>query len=248
MATLWGMGLHWGRPVCNNKSGHMISHIKDIGVKDYELHKTRLSTTCAAQPYHNDASDLVALLCLHNAKKGGGSHWASAVSVYNEIVRRRPDLAELLTQPWYYDKKGENSGEGRLPYMVMPVFSLYGGSFTVNFSVDYIKLAQRFEEVPRMGDAHREALELIKELVESPELRMDHILQPGDVQLLSNHTCLHSREAFEDHLDVTKRRHLVRLWLAPADERELDPAYPDLFEMREGVIAEGKAPFVPLDV
>jgi len=248
MATLWGMGLHWGRAVCNNKHGHMISHIKDVGIKNYDERNTRLSTTCAAQPYHNDAADLVALLCLQNAKEGGHSHWASAVSVYNEIVRRRPDLAKLLAQGWYFDKKGENSADGKKPYMQMPICSLYQGFFSINFSCDYIELAQRFDEVPRMTPAHHEALEMVKQLVESDELRMDYILQPGDVQLLSNHSVMHAREAFVDHEDVTKRRHLVRLWLSPADERALDPAYPDLAEMREGVIAEGKAPYVPLDV
>ena len=36
-----------------------------------------------------------ALLCLHNAKEGGLSSWTSSISVHNEIVRRRPDLAEV---------------------------------------------------------------------------------------------------------------------------------------------------------
>jgi len=30
------------------------------------------------------------------------------------------------------------------------------------------------------------------------EFRLDYYLQPGDVQLLNNHTCLHTRGAFTD--------------------------------------------------
>lgn len=33
----------------------------------------------------------------------------------------------------------------------------------------------------------------------SDELRLDCFLQPGDIQLLNNHTCLHTRGAFVDH-------------------------------------------------
>lgn len=31
MLAYWGIGLHWGRAVSNNKQGHLIGHIKDIG-------------------------------------------------------------------------------------------------------------------------------------------------------------------------------------------------------------------------
>jgi alpha-ketoglutarate-dependent taurine dioxygenase len=38
--------------------------------------------------------------------------------------------------------------------------------------------------------------------------------QPGDIQLLNNGRILHAREAFEDWEDLSRRRHLIRLWLA----------------------------------
>lgn len=37
---------------------------------------------------------------------------------------------------------------------------------------------------------------LFNQLAASPELSLRMILQPGDVQLLSNHTCLHYRGSF----------------------------------------------------
>lgn len=39
---------------------------------------------------------------------GGLSSWSSSISVHNEILRTRPDLAETLAAPdWYFDRKGE---------------------------------------------------------------------------------------------------------------------------------------------
>ena len=54
-------------------------------------------------------ADIVTLLCLKNAKEGGHSSWASSISVYNEILKQRPDLAQLLAGPWFFDRKGEVS-------------------------------------------------------------------------------------------------------------------------------------------
>ena len=57
----------------------------------------------------------------------------------------------------------------------------------MNFSDNYFRLSQRHPEVPRLTPAHYEAMELFTSLANSDELRLDGVLQPGDVQILSNH-------------------------------------------------------------
>ena len=69
----------------------------------------------------------------------------------------------------------------------------------MNYSDNYYRLSQRFAEVPRLGPGHEEAMALFNALARSPELALKCILQPGDIQLLNNHTCLHYRSAFTDH-------------------------------------------------
>ena len=51
----WAFGLHWGPAKSNNKKGHLIGHIKDIGL-DPSKPTTRLFATSAAQPFHNDSA------------------------------------------------------------------------------------------------------------------------------------------------------------------------------------------------
>jgi len=48
-------------------------------------------------------------------------------------------------------------------------------------------------------------------------LSMD--FQEGDVQLINNHILLHAREAYVDHPEPGRERHLLRMWIAVADER-----------------------------
>ena len=58
MAAYWGIGTYWGKAQSNNKKGHLIGHIRDIG-HDPRHATTRLYATHEAQPYHNDSSDQV---------------------------------------------------------------------------------------------------------------------------------------------------------------------------------------------
>lgn len=239
----WGMGLYWGPMKSNNKKGHLIGHIKDLG-HDPNSPTTRLFATSAAQPFHNDSSDIVTLLCLKNAKEGGHSSWASSVTVYNEILKRRPDLAQLLAGPWFFDRKGEVP-PGKQGFFEIPVLNFHKGYLSVNFSDNYFRLSQRHPEVPRLTPAHYEAMDLFTSLASSDELRLDGVLQPGDIQILSNHVCLHARGAFTDHLENDQKRHLLRLWISPTDDRPLPDAYKEILGgsveigNRGGIVVDG---------
>lgn len=240
----WGMGLYWGsvRPI--NKQGHLVGHIKDIG-QDPNRPETRLYATAAAQPIHNDGpADVVTLLCLTPAKEGGASHWTSSTAVYNEILWRRPDLLPVLAGPWFFDRKGEVP-PGKQGFFEVPVLNFYEGYLSVNFSSNYYILSQRHKEVPRLTPAHLEAIKVFEEVAWSDSLRLDWNLRPGEVQLLSNHVCLHSREGFvDDPQDPAQQRHLLRLWLSPPEERPLPEAYREIMAGslqvgdRGGIVAE----------
>jgi len=248
VAAYWLIGMHWGSLKANNKQGHLVGHIRDIG-HDVQDPDTRLYATHAAQPFHNDGcADLVSLLCISTAKEGGASHWTSSISIYNEIVSSRPDLAQVLAQPWYFDKKGVPATQGTDPFFTIPVFNFHEGHLSINYSDNYFYSAQRHPQVPRLTPQHFEAMELLNELADSEDLRMDYILEPGDIQLLSNHTILHARGSFIDHdEDPTKKRHLLRLWIAPEDERPLPEAYKELMGgsvvagERGGIVCEEKS-------
>jgi hypothetical protein len=76
--------------------------------------------------------------------------------------------------------------------------------------------------------------------------------QPGDVQLVHNHTLLHDRTAFEDWPEPERKRHLLRLWLAPPGARPLPQVYAERYGAitpgeRGGVWVEGMKLSAPLD-
>ena len=73
------------------------------------------------------------------------------------------------------------------------------GFLSSPYTATYYTLAQRHPEVPLLTQKQHEALRLYNALALSDRLRLDLMLQPGDIQLLSNHTQLHTRSAFVDY-------------------------------------------------
>jgi len=210
--VFWCLGLHLGHPGGQNPQGDLLGHVFDTGEEAANPHVRRYRTS-GDIAFHCDLADAVGLLCLRAARRGGASRIASSVSVYNELLRRRPDLVERLFEPFLLDVRDEER-EGRLPYVPIPPCRFARGRLSTFYHSDYFRSVQRHASAPRFTEAERTLLDLYEEIADSPEIRLDMRFEPGDVQLLSNHRVIHARTAYEDDPDPAHRRHLLRLWLS----------------------------------
>lgn len=208
----WGIGLHFGRPGAQNVRGDLLGHVADSGARAQDIH-VRLYETAERIDYHCDAADVVGLLCLQPARNGGASRIVSSVSVYNELLRRRPDLVPRLYEPFYVDVRNEDPQQ-QTQHVQVPACRFADGRLRTFFHSDYFRSAQRHADVPRFSAAELELLDLYEEIAANPELRVDMDLARGDIQWLSNHSVLHARSAYEDDPEPARRRHLLRLWLS----------------------------------
>jgi hypothetical protein len=191
-AAYWGIGLRIGVPVSQNGKGHVLGHVKNLTGGDCETSTHRGYHTSADLPWHADSCDVVGLLCLQTSKSGGDSYIVSSVSIHNEIIVRRPDLAAELTEPWFRDRRGEIP-DGKDPWWSLPVFNYVNGKLVTSWQGKYIRAAQRFEELPRFTEKQIEALNMITALAE--ELSYSMVFEPGDIQILHNHVVLHRRSS-----------------------------------------------------
>lgn len=242
----FGIGAHLGEAVSQNAGGHALGHVADLGF-DYSQPTSRGYQTTARLPYHSDASDVAGLLCVRTSKSGGQSSIVSSVTLYNEMLRQRPDLVRVLMQPFYCDRRDEIP-EGMGPWYTLPVFKPHDGRMITTYVRSSIRKAQRFSEVPRISPEQEEAMNLLDALAEDPRLHLDMELAPGDIQLVNNHFILHSRTTFEDYPEPERRRHLLRLWLACQD----GPPLPEVYGNYQPLTAGGRpngyhVPEVPLN-
>ena len=239
--AFWGIGLHLGRPVSQNAEGHLLGHVKDIG-GDYSDAKTRGYKSSAAMGFHADRCDYVGLMCLHPARQGGESRIASSVTLYNEMLKRRPDLVEELTREFYWTRHGEIS-PGEDAFYRYPVFTFEQGCFAARGVSTQIYKSQGLPGVLPYTEKQIEALDMFKAMVQ--ELAFDMEFRQGDIQFLQSHVTLHSRRGFEDWPEPDRRRHLLRLWVSDEAARTV----PDIYrKIISGINVAGVEPNTPLDV
>jgi hypothetical protein len=205
-----GLAAHVGGIVPQGPEGAPVMHVRDTGA-DPSHARTKSYQHSGRLGYHSDPTDVVALLCVRPAKSGGLSAVVSSVAVHNEVVRTRPDLAEVLYEPWWHDRR---TGDGPDSFYTKPICAARpGGGVSIAYGPDYLRSAQRGATVPPFTRAQEEAMTLLDDLTNDPRFRLTMDFQPGDLQFLNNHVTLHSRTAYEDHPDPSRRRHLLRLWL-----------------------------------
>jgi hypothetical protein len=232
--AFYGLGAHLGKARSQNAQGHVLGHVRDLGLAASDPN-VRIYQTHERQTFHTDSADIVGLLCLQPARRGGLSALVSSTTLYNELRARRADLAAELLEPLATDRRGEVP-VGAKPYFEIPVFNWFDGHLSAIYQRQYINSAQRFADAPRLSKRQIEALDLLDELSNDPALHFTMTLQAGDMQFVHNHALLHDRTAFEDWPEPERRRHLLRLWLAPSDARAL----PAVFAQRYGSIDAGR--------
>ena len=250
-ATIFcGIGAHLGSARSQNAMGHILGHVRDVGA-DASNPNTRIYQTAQRQTFHTDSCDVVGLLCIREAMEGGKSLLVSTATLYNEMQRRRPDLAALMFEPVATDRRGEVP-EGQKPYFEIPVLNWHAGFLTGIYQRQYVDSAQRFPDAPRLTPAQIEALDLFDTLANDPRLHLAMQLQPGDMQFVYNHALLHDRTAFRDWPEAHKKRHLLRLWLSVPGDRPLPECFKQRYGSieignRGGIITKGTKLNVPLD-
>ncbi|MEM7405409.1 MAG: TauD/TfdA family dioxygenase [Pseudomonadota bacterium] len=211
----YGLGTHLGVAVSQSNDGEKIGHVVNLGGQD---RRRRAYQNARSLNLHTDRCDTVGMLCIRPALSGGLSGYASALAVHNEILASRPELLEPLYRGFRLHRFGEQAGGDPLTHDPVPIFSICDGGPNVVYIRGYIDLALD-EGHYALSSVEREALDYFDEVANRPEFRLDLRLESGEATFTNNAQLLHRRNAFEDHDDPARSRHLLRLWL-------MDPELP----------------------
>ncbi|KAI9498675.1 hypothetical protein BDB00DRAFT_881140 [Zychaea mexicana] len=218
-AIFMGIGAYIGKNKPQNGKGHILGHVKDLtygsatkSLYDADQPTTRIYATRKAQPFHVDGTDVVALLCLNKGFEGGLSSVISSHTVYNRLQELRPDIVELLKEPWQWDRKGEH-GPDEAPYISAAPITYFKDHLFTFWGPHFFSTMTRFPEY-KVDERKFEAMEYIEELCQREALNMQ--LEVGDIQFVQNYQILHARTAYTDNAESA--RHLLRLWFVVKHE------------------------------
>ena len=111
----WGIGKHLGTARSQSSEGDVIGDVRDLRLP-VDSPSYRGYKTAGGNVYRCDTCDVTGLFVLRPAKTGGVSHVASSVAIHNEIARTRPDLLDVLYQPFTWSMQGQESPGEALYY------------------------------------------------------------------------------------------------------------------------------------
>jgi hypothetical protein len=225
----WGLGCYLGKPISQNSRGERLAVVSDRG-NSYDDRNTRGFASSAELVPHVDTSDMTALLCVQTAKQGGESRVVSASWVYNTILSEHPEYLDPLFGGFHNDLRGEGptTSIDELTNQPIPVFSYYANRLSCSFNsrmIDNGFVKSGVEPTPLA----RAALDFMREVTLRETTGIRFFMQPGDIQLVSNHSVFHSRTQFKDYAELDKRRCLYRLWLNLHNGRALAPRFADRY-------------------
>ncbi|MCZ6637727.1 MAG: TauD/TfdA family dioxygenase, partial [Alphaproteobacteria bacterium] len=230
-AAFWGVSTHIGRAFSQNADGHLLGHVRDSGSSLKTAHGRGYRSN-EELGFHADGCDITSLFVLKLAKSGGQHRMCSSVALYNEMLARRPDLADALAFSFYRTRRGEVPKGVTGQWFRQPVFSVADGYFAARGASTTIIRAQDVEGVPKLTDTQREAVGYYQAL--AAELAVDIDFEPGDMEYAQSHVTLHMRTAYEDWPEPKRRRHLLRLWMSTDGARPLVPEVAD--EIERGIL------------
>ncbi len=224
----WGIGVHMGHPISQNSYGEMLGEVLDEGVK-MGSGKVRGYRTNQQLMFHTDRCEIVGLLCQRQAQSGGLSSIVSSTRIYNEIATHHPEFLGPLFNGYICINVEEG---GDLSTYRMPVFSQHKGFISARILRNTVESARRMGYA-KYNELETNALACLDTLANREDMRMDMMLERGQMQFINNYTTLHARTEFVDFADPTLKRHMVRLWLTAKEERRtVDPA---IFKDYQGV-------------
>ena len=114
----------------------------------------------------------------------------SSVSVYNELLCRRPDLVARLFEPFLLDVRNEDAS-GALRHVPVPPCRFAAGRLRTFYHSDYFRSVIRHDDVPEFTDEEKELLDLYEGIANDSALYIDMNLEHGDIQWVSNHSILY---------------------------------------------------------
>ena len=208
--VLWALGSLLGTPITQKP----YEFIVDVLAINHQPNKEKIGgqpNTSEYLSFHCDASDILALLCVTPADRGGESKIVSSHSIYNQILTEHCESLPSLFQGFHYGKRGEERNGLPVVSKRIPVFSWHRNNLSCRFIKTFITEGAKMACI-KFTEHEDKALNVFESSANDENLSIDIRLKQGDVLFLNNYMVLHGRTGFHDN-PSSSSRHLMKLWI-----------------------------------
>ncbi len=226
-----GICNHIGITVSQSHKGDYIGEVMDFRNED---DPRRYHNGGEFIMHRDPTADVVGLLAIRKSMEGGYSRLMSAGTVHNALLKDYPELMETIYKGFYYQRTTPDRGDTDLytPYRI-PVFDFREtGEFMSHYIPGFSEFYQERDKLPK-DHIEVKAQDAIKDVLwNRPELYLENMMEPGDMQFASNRVCLHARTDYKDYPEIERARLMLRVWLQLPNLSTV-PAHMEMFENRD---------------
>lgn len=216
--ALWAIGTHLGVAAVQSRDGDRLGRVE----RDDTDPVTRGYRSAGELSMHTDSYEVLGLMCVRQAARGGVSALVSSLAIHNVLLAERPDLLPPLYAGYRMAIPEARLGSEPVTQQSIPVFCNVDGTVSCMFAAGFMREAARLRGEP-LPPGLDEALRVFMEIANREDLALRFTLEPGEIALMHDFTTLHSRTEFEN--DATHKRLLLRLWLSVPDGRRFVPEF-----------------------
>ncbi|QHE88324.1 TauD/TfdA family dioxygenase [Hydrogenophaga sp. BPS33] len=227
----WAIGTHLGVPAVQSRTGDKLGRVE----QDPNDPVSRGYRSSGELVMHTDSYEVVGLMCIRKARKGGQSALVSSLAIHNAIRAERPELLPALYEGAVMAIPEAQASRHPLTATAIPVFCDVGGVVSCMYAASFMRAAARLKGTS-LPPALDEALTFFSQTAERDDLALRFHLEPGEMLIWHNFTQLHSRTHYED--DPAHPRLLLRLWLTAHASRPVVPEFRERARVYDLVYAE----------
>lgn len=220
---LQGLGERLGRIVPQSPRGEMIEDVRDVS--DIEEEDDRGYRSGGELSPHSDPPTVNILHCVTAARSGGESHLVNVGAIRARIESDDPAALDTMYEPfpmWRVEGQGGRpAGPDDRP---IPVLAERDGITSCVLYRPFIERGAAALNIP-LTTAQIRALDAFDRHSHDPTLALRFTLSAGETLILHNRAVLHARTDYDDHPELARRRHLLRLWIDAPDALPADPVH-----------------------
>lgn len=214
----WGVANYLGRPLRQGlaKDRRLFS-VTDRGTENRDA--VRIGASNKLSYMHTDNGCLeprppayIGLLCARSARRGGESTLISAAVLHDTLAAERPDLLEILYQPFHFLPPQLHTWPAGPATITKPILEVVEGEVHVHYARVMVEPGMRLAGTP-LTARQTEALDYLDAMLLREDLVYTYPLKAGEFLFTNNLATLHGRLGFDDHPELEKRRLLQRIWL-----------------------------------
>jgi len=161
-------------------------------------------------PHWRQPPDIIGMLCVNPALKGGVSKFISAYTIHNEILKLGLDKLEPLYKDFFFDRREEVAKDLRT--IAKPIFNFTNNKLYCRFLKDYITSGHKIKNV-HLSTSQNISLDLVKDISNESKNTLSYNLKTNDMVFSDNHRLFHGRTSFKDLNGNSKKRELLRVWI-----------------------------------